>query len=104
MEGEARSCTCHPDDAPVPCQRGYALSVCKARAALRDRAIERHRLNPGTELLDAAIDVALEEAAKVCDDYPKRDPAEDGNGYWAAEECAAAIRALITPGKEEREG
>lgn len=35
-----------------------------------------------------------EQCAKVCDDYPKRDPAEDGNGYWAAEECAAAIRAM----------
>ena len=37
---------------------------------------------------------ALEEAAGVCDDYPKCDPAEDGNGYWAAENCAAAIRVL----------
>jgi hypothetical protein len=37
----------------------------------------------------------LEQAAKACEDYPMRDPAEDGNGYWAAEECAAAIRALL---------
>jgi hypothetical protein len=25
---DSRSCTCHPDDAPVPCQRKYALSEC----------------------------------------------------------------------------
>jgi hypothetical protein len=24
----ARTCTCHPDEAPVPCQRQYALSEC----------------------------------------------------------------------------
>jgi hypothetical protein len=23
-----RGCTCHPDDAPVPCQRKYALTDC----------------------------------------------------------------------------
>lgn len=34
---------------------------------------------------------ALEAAAKVADEYPLRDPGEDGNGYWAAEEIAAAI-------------
>lgn len=34
-----------------------------------------------------------EEAAKVADEYPQRDPAEDGNGYWAAQEIAQAIRA-----------
>jgi hypothetical protein len=28
--GDARSCTCHPDDAPVPCPRRYALSECQA--------------------------------------------------------------------------
>lgn len=39
MDGPAanpdpRSCTCHPDDnPPVPCQRKFALSEC--RAALR---------------------------------------------------------------------
>jgi hypothetical protein len=66
MASDPRSCTCHPDDAPVPCQRGYALSVCKARAALR------------------------EKVATIC-----------GGNYIAAD---AAIRALITLGKEEREG
>ena len=34
-----------------------------------------------------------EECAQVADEYPNRDPAEDGNGYWAAEEIAKAIRA-----------
>jgi len=36
----------------------------------------------------------IEAAAKVCDEYPQRDPAEDGNGYWAANNCADAIRQL----------
>lgn len=33
-----------------------------------------------------------ERCAKICDEYPLRDPAEDGNGYWAAAECARMIR------------
>lgn len=27
-----QSCTCYPDEAPVPCQRKYAFSECKAAA------------------------------------------------------------------------
>jgi hypothetical protein len=30
---DSRSCTCHPSEAPVPCQRKYALSECKAAAS-----------------------------------------------------------------------
>lgn len=37
---------------------------------------------------------AIEEAAMVADKYPQRDPAEDGSGYWAAEEIASSIREL----------
>lgn len=55
--------------------------------ALRDKAIERHRLNPGTELLDAAIAVALEKAAKVIEN--------DCHDDMTRDEEAAAIRALI---------
>lgn len=34
VAGEARNCTCHPDDhPPVPCARKYALSECRAAAA-----------------------------------------------------------------------
>lgn len=40
----------------------------------------------------AAYADGLEQAAKIADTYPKRDPAEDGNGYWAAEEVAKQIR------------
>lgn len=40
-----------------------------------------------------------EACAKVCDDYPKRDPGEDGNGYWAAENCAAALRSRGEAGR-----
>ena len=42
-----------------------------------------------------AYKAAIEDAAKVCDEYPQRDPAEDGNGYWAAENCYNAIRQLL---------
>lgn len=40
-----RSCTCHPDEAPKPCQRHFGLSECfmaaeieRLRAALREIA------------------------------------------------------------------
>jgi hypothetical protein len=33
-----------------------------------------------------------ETDAKLCDEYPLRDPAEYGNAYSAATECAKAIR------------
>lgn len=29
-----RPCTCHPDEAPLPCQRKYALSECLRASAL----------------------------------------------------------------------
>jgi len=35
----------------------------------------------------------MERAAVICDQYPARDPAQDGNGFWAAENCAEAIRS-----------
>jgi hypothetical protein len=38
-----------------------------------------------------------EACAAICDQYPQRDPGGDGNGYWAAEECAMAIRARSKP-------
>lgn len=34
------NCTCHPDEAPVPCQRKYAFSECLAAAKVRDAVIE----------------------------------------------------------------
>lgn len=39
-----------------------------------------------------AIRLTAERCAQLCDQYPERDPAEDGNGYWAAADCAQAIR------------
>ena len=45
-----------------------------------------------TRIALLAAECERERCAKVCDEYPQRDPAEDGNGYWAAAECAAAIR------------
>jgi hypothetical protein len=53
------------------------------------------------DLVESIRAQTLEQAARVCDEYPQRDPAEDGSGYWAAEECAKTICALITqPPKE----
>jgi hypothetical protein len=89
---DARACTCHPDEAPVPCQRGYALSVCKAREALRERVAT---ICGGNYIAaDAAIAVALEEAAKVAKkqlDYTAQRP----NGVLSRS-IAAAIRGLIS--------
>lgn len=34
-----RSCTCHPSEAPTPCQRKYAFSECQA-AALQAAALD----------------------------------------------------------------
>ena len=50
-----------------------------------------------TKVIARAIMVERERCAKVADDYPSRDPAGDGNGYWAAEEIAAAIRGGAQP-------
>mgnify|MGYP001172703747 CR=1 FL=1 len=30
MTEDPRSCTCHPSEAPVPCRRKYAASLCLA--------------------------------------------------------------------------
>ncbi|MCA0214570.1 MAG: hypothetical protein LCH79_15500 [Proteobacteria bacterium] len=43
----------------------------------------------------AAIQHARDVAVKVCEEYPQRDPAEDGSGYWAANECADAIKEAL---------
>jgi hypothetical protein len=47
-----------------------------------------------SQAITVAVNEALEMAAKECENYPKRDPAEDGSGYWASENCAEAIRKL----------
>lgn len=36
-----RSCTCHPDEAPVPCQKRYAFSECQLSALRAELAAER---------------------------------------------------------------
>lgn len=42
LSPENRACPCHPDDAPTPCQHGYALSVCLRSALLEnEREVER---------------------------------------------------------------
>jgi len=47
----------------------------------------------------AGAEEMKKSAAKVCADYHKRDPAQDGNGYWAAENCYETIRQLPIEGK-----
>ena len=39
---DTRSCTCHPDEAPKPCQKQYALTHCQAdRIAQLEAALQR---------------------------------------------------------------
>jgi hypothetical protein len=54
---------------------------------------------------DAAIDVALEEAARVCDAYAEKDWAR-GEGFRtrAALDLAAAIRGLISYTQDAKRG
>lgn len=61
-----RSCTCHPDEAPKPCQKRYALNECQAarierlRAALRDISLmdkrHEHDLFSATRVAQAALE------------------------------------------------
>lgn len=37
----------------------------------------------------------IDRCAKIAEEYPRRDPGEDGSAYWAAEEIATAIRATL---------
>lgn len=53
---------------------------------------------------DVAVRETVERCARGCDEDPTRDPGEDGNGYWAAEHCAAAIRALLPPAEAHDRG
>jgi hypothetical protein len=32
-----RPCTCHPSEAPIPCQHKYALSECMAEMLRKER-------------------------------------------------------------------
>lgn len=47
------------------------------------------------EAIHARDTAARKECAEIARRYPERDPAEDGNGYWAAEEIATAVEATI---------
>lgn len=82
VERVARACTCHPSEAPVPCRKQYAFLDC-IRAEARA--------------------IALEEAAKVAENFPARTHGNLATAPYAAaeqaaEEIAAAIRAMIPSG------
>ena len=64
------------------------------RVALRDKAVLRYQLNKHAyrDVVAAAIAVALEEAAKVCE---RRFMGDHTREDMEARRCAAAIRALI---------
>ena len=64
------------------------------RVALRDKAVLRYQLNKHAyrDVLDAAIAVALEEAARVAEQSPI---ADYDVHFVSARKIAAAIRALI---------
>ena len=42
----------------------------------------------------ACYEAALDRAARECAAYPRRHPGNDGDGFWAALECATVIRSL----------
>lgn len=92
MTTDRRACTCHPSEAPKPCRERYALSECLAadrRAALVEKMISTFNgnyYNGLTNALSAALDLALEEAAKVADGML--------NNEYAVKNIPAAIRAL----------
>ena len=69
-----RSCTCHPDEAPKPCQKRYAFSECQAadrieqlEAALRGikwRSADRDNMEFAATITYSQMDAiraALEE-------------------------------------------
>jgi hypothetical protein len=77
VERVARTCTCHPSEAPVPCRKQYAFLDC-IRAEARAIALGEAALvsRPPSHMLGSA------------DSY--------ANGYRAAcADIAAAIRAMI---------
>lgn len=46
-----RSCTCHPDDAPTPCQHRYAASECQANALGPEILVTPEMIAPGMGVL-----------------------------------------------------
>jgi hypothetical protein len=64
------------------------------RVALRDKAVQRYQLNRHAyrDVVDAALAVALEEAARVCE---RRFMGDHNREDMEARRCAAAIRAMI---------
>ncbi len=75
------------------------MTPAERRAALRDKAVQRWVLNRdgGMHLIDAALTVALEEAAKVAQ---SRYMGDNNREDMEARRIAAAIRALI-PGSSK---
>ena len=74
----ARPCTCHPDEAPTPCPKKYAISECRI-AALE---AEVSALRAERDAIEART---IEECAKVAHHY---------DITVACADIAAAIRAL----------
>lgn len=58
-----KNCTCPPDEAPIPCQHGYALSVClrKDRDCWRNVAERRRREYDAANDLLKALTVPSKE-------------------------------------------
>lgn len=71
MTADSRACTCHPSEAPQPCQHRFAYSECR-RAALVEKVgkllwYDGSGFDVPNHLIEAAIDLiraeTLEEAA-----------------------------------------
>lgn len=53
VANETRSCTCHPDDAVLPCARRYAASECQAAPALSDGGLRERAERAEAALAEA---------------------------------------------------
>ena len=55
-------CTCHPDEAPIPCQHRYAFAECRLSFLEAENARLRGALGEIIELADVELDTAPQVA------------------------------------------
>jgi hypothetical protein len=83
VERVARTCTCHPSEAPVPCRKQYAFLDC-IRAEARAIALEEAATVVTEHYQELSTEhrlLLLNRAAAIRAMIPNRnDPAQDGKG------------------------
>jgi hypothetical protein len=87
------TCTCHPDDdPPVPCARKYALSECRAAAALAAHASPVGVSTVTEELVEAALKVWSASAWASIQAHADGNTPKDG----PSEAMRAALQAALS--------